>query len=139
MKYRECFIALLCIASLGACRAVEPLRIPPVSNIVSIDVYTGAIEESNRIRGFAEPGEIEEIVLFLESHNENWYSSYTTFPTPQITAIFRNREHGVEAVLWFGPNWVGGQSFTEKSEEAKLWGLNSEKLAELRSLLKIDT
>ncbi len=130
-------ILLSLILLLPACRGVGPLNLPTGNEVAIIEVYEGVPEKKNRVNEITSPKEITAILGFISENNTNWLSPLDTFPTPKATVVFRTQNKGVAMLLWFGPNWAGGQASPISPKKAYIWEIEENKLHDLKSKLEI--
>jgi hypothetical protein len=137
MKYIRATIFIFFVSLLSACNEIDPLLLPQSSEIESIEIYEGVLEERKQVQVITDVKEINDILAFVQTNNSGWHTTWNTYPTPQATAVFRGKEKGTEMLLWFGPDWVGGHASPISPKKAYLWALNVNKLQELKSKLGI--
>lgn len=130
-------IYLALVVVLSSCKSAEPVKVPSASEIQKVEVMAGVMEQRKVIAVITEKQKINELLVFINDNNSNWYKPWDTYPTPQATAIFRSSSDAPLLILWFGPNWVGGQSMPQGPKAAKLWKLEEEKLMKLKRLLGV--
>jgi hypothetical protein len=124
---------------LASCKSADPVKVPNISKVQKVEVIAGVMEQRKDVAKIDDKTDIEEILSFISINNQKWYTSWHTYPTPQVTAIFRNSTGTPLLILWFGPNWVGGQDMPHGPKGAKLWKLEKSKLIELKKLLSIES
>ena len=132
-------IYLALVVVLVSCKSAEPVKVPDASEVQKVEVMAGAMEQRKVIAVITEKKKIDELLTFIKANNSDWYKPWDTFPTPQATAIFRSSSDAPLLILWFGPNWVGGQGMPQGPKAAKLWKLEEEKLMTLKRLLGVDS
>ena len=132
-------IYLAFVVILASCKSAEPIKVPSASEVQKVEVMAGVMEQQKVIAVITEKQKINEILTFINTNNSKWFKPWDTYPTPQATAIFRSSVDAPLLILWFGPNWVGGQGMPQGPKAAKLWKLEEEKLMTLKRLLGVDS
>jgi hypothetical protein len=130
-------ILLLASAILSNCRETGPLTLPKQNEVTKIEKLEGVLEENRAKAEIDDPDKIRQILSFIERNNAGWFSPWDTYPTPQITVVFRNSNSNPVLILWFGTNWVGGQASPISPKKAYLWKLDDSRLKELKQLIGI--
>lgn len=112
---------------------------PNTTDVLKIEVMAGVVEQRKVVAEIAEKQNIHEILTIITSHNKKWHKPWATYPTPRATAVFRGSSNTPLLILWFGPNWAGGQDMPQCPKRAKLWGLEKDSLKALKRLLGIES
>jgi hypothetical protein len=124
---------------LSSCKSAGPLKVPNISKVKKVEVIARVMEQQKIVAEIDDKTNIEEIMSFISMNNQKWYTSWHAYPTPQARAIFRNAAGAPLLILWFGPNWIGGQDMPHGPTGAKLWKLEESKLKDLKKLLSIES
>jgi|GEM_PF-3258686 len=128
-------IYLALVMVLASCKSTEPVKVPSLSEVHKIEVMV----QRKVIAVITEKQKINELLTFINTNDSNWYRPWDTYPTPKITVMFRRSSDAPLLILWFGPNWVGGQSMPYGPKAPKLWKLEEEKMLKLKRLLSVNS
>lgn len=91
----------------GPC-PVPNLRLPPASEVEHIEVTrwepNGNFDSNFKISG---PQRIEEILAQLQSINSDFSNTMEGQSPQEYSMAFEGRQ-GLKALVWIGPDWLGG-------------------------------
>jgi hypothetical protein len=125
-------MALVLLVGCGIIDGAPPLPLPPSPSIVEIAVESARSESKRRI---VTPETIAAVLAILSSHNTGYRVPLDTFPTPQHTLVFRNREREC-LVVWVGPDWLGGRGLPGSARDNRLRPLSAQDRASLLALVE---
>lgn len=107
-RLRQLVLAGVVLGGLAACsRAPELAAIPVAEEVAEITV-----SHAGEKRVIVNRATITKVLATLNRVNRDWSSPPTTYPTPELTVVFKLRGSDGERVFWIGEGWLGTQSQT---------------------------
>lgn len=128
----------LLVLFIPACnRRITAPVVPATFEVVAIEIEKRGQQSGHTRQVIVDPRVITETLAFCRDRLPEWYVPWDTFPTPEVTARFRNGEGGLVYVLWFGPDWVGGDDAVIDSAHSAIARISRSDLDRLRTLLGV--
>lgn len=117
---------------LGGCSSRSPIPLPPVGNIVRIEVWANSSYDPktnryNRYTDLRDATKTTKVMVFVQNRNRRMRAASTTYPTPTHTMVLH--EGGRSSTLFIGKNWFG--------DGTRLASLDPEDRVRLLALLEL--
>jgi hypothetical protein len=136
-------LSLIVCPLMGCINMPAPALTVPNANQVNRVVVTDQ-EIITRTRNpsavskiIVDPEKIAQILDFLRSHNDGWYTRMDTFPSSRFTiAFYQDDRHML--VVWFSNGWLGGRNGGQESRDNREKNLSPEETETFKRLLEIN-
>jgi len=139
--YQRILPLILCVVLYG-CSAVP---LPPKSSVSTIEICSGRHDCNNGKFKIEDSESISQAIDTLLPFQSGWQTEsqmalttgWFTYPTPEDSVLFRNRDGKVALVIWFGPGWMGAAVYGGSSQGKYFRKVSDEEVKSLRSALRI--
>ncbi len=139
--YQRILALLFCVVVYG-CSAVP---LPPKSSISTIEICSGRHDCNSGKFKIEDSESINKAIDMLLPFEGGWQTenqmplttAWFTYPTPEDSALFRDRDGKAAFVIWFGPGWMGAAAYGGSSQGKYFRKVSDEEVKSLRSALRI--
>jgi len=135
-RHIKSFVFVMSVLLVGCTllRHAAPLSVPSAAQVTHVTIREGS---STAERTVAEPERIRALLTFFATHNDDWHTAATTFPTPRVTVNVDDHDRLLMAV-WFGPGWMGGRNGDQYASDNRLRDLSNNDRRQIETLLGIN-